>query len=455
MVQTQTMNNKSIVDPAAANKVFISYSWENPDVRTAVHELATRLEKDGVKALLDEKDLHPGQDLNHFMLSMVRDKTITKILLICDKTYKAKADERKDGVGKEAGIIQGDVLEDPMQTRVIPISWDGDFEHSLPNFCKDRYGLLFPRGDDFETDYRKLLDAILDKHPTAPAVQTVSLSLADPTAREAENDALNTEKPVFRTNRERVSDFFHHRFCRAFPDVDVCPEYREKMEIRTRLGVLFKTPVESDNIWWLSSEGTGEFNFFDFDPYSNREYFGDEQAGWFSCCDITRVVPICYGMADWTANVYVESAPTSASPQPFSRTNFSREIRFFHKSGRELSGSERNSGCFFEGPVIHEFSNSDLIEVTERLQPFNFLICPKFGPVIQGRNDDKIIEIMNGILEQKQTTDDLREFLLRLPKPSFKYEKNQVHHVFGKKREWAQPGVLSRWLSNRNTSSTR
>ena len=82
MVQTQTMNNKSIVDPAAANKVFISYSWENPDVRTAVHELATRLEKDGVKALLDEKDLHPGQDLNHFMLSMVRDKTITKILLI-------------------------------------------------------------------------------------------------------------------------------------------------------------------------------------------------------------------------------------------------------------------------------------------------------------------------------------------------------------------------------------
>ena len=373
--------------------------------------------------------------MNHFMLLPRNDKTITKVLLICDNTYKMKADARISGVGKEVGIIQGELLDNPMQTRIIPVSWDEDFESSLPNFCKDRYGLLFPRGKDAEPKYQELLATILSGIPSPK--NTINVNLI----------SYKSQTSVFRTDREQVVDFFHNRFCRAFPDWDICPMHSEKKDIRTRLHTLFKRPVESDSIWWLSAEGTGEFTFFDFDPFSNKEYFADEGAGWFSCFNLTKVVPICFGTADWTANIYVESAPTVLPSQPFSRTGSGYTIRFFHKSGRELSGSERNCGCFYEDGICHEFSSSDVIEVTTRAQPFNCLICPKFGPVIQGRRDFEIVDILNAILERKQTVDDLRDYLLRIPKPAFTFENIPVVHVSENTHAWAKPNVLSNWLS--------
>ena len=427
------MNNNSTSNHLTAPKVFISYSRDNPDVTAAVSQLANQLEQDGVKTVLDQNDLQPGQDMNHFMLSLRNDKTITKVLLICDTTYKMKADERMSGVGKEVGIILGEVLANPLQTRIIPVSWDGDFD--WPNFCEGRYGLMFPRGKDAEQKYQELLAVIRSDSPSHKnTIQSNTLSYY--------------RKPsVYRDDREQVSDFFFNRFCRAFPDSDIHPEHSLKKEIRSRLRVLFERPVESDSIWWLSSEGNGEFNSFNWDSNSNKEFFINGNAGWFSCCDLTKVVPICARMTDWTANVYVESALTSAPPQHLLSADSSPVIRFFHKSGRELSGSERDCGCFYKDGICHEFKNSDVIEVTTRPRPFNFLICPKFGPVIQGKRDFEIVDILNAILQHEQTVDDLREYLLHIPKPQFRFKKCKVSYASEATYAWAEPEALSNWLS--------
>lgn len=39
------------------------------------------------------------------MESMVQDSSIDKVLIICDKGYKEKADDREGGVGTETQII--------------------------------------------------------------------------------------------------------------------------------------------------------------------------------------------------------------------------------------------------------------------------------------------------------------------------------------------------------------
>lgn len=55
-----------------------------------------------------------------------------KVLLICDKYYAEKADNRKGGVGWETMIIQGDMLSKQEQNKYIAILRDKDIDQSLP-----------------------------------------------------------------------------------------------------------------------------------------------------------------------------------------------------------------------------------------------------------------------------------------------------------------------------------
>ncbi|MCJ8011028.1 hypothetical protein MUG84_04630 [Paenibacillus sp. KQZ6P-2] len=45
--------------------------------------------------VLDKWDLKEGHDINAFMESMVRSEEIEKVLVICDRGYKTKAEEYK------------------------------------------------------------------------------------------------------------------------------------------------------------------------------------------------------------------------------------------------------------------------------------------------------------------------------------------------------------------------
>ena len=87
-------------------KVFISYSWA---VQERVVELAERLIANGIDVVLDVYDLKEGQDKYAFMEQSVNDDTIDRVLIICDKTYAEKANNREGGVGDETVIISQEV----------------------------------------------------------------------------------------------------------------------------------------------------------------------------------------------------------------------------------------------------------------------------------------------------------------------------------------------------------
>ncbi|PZU09473.1 MAG: hypothetical protein DI622_16490, partial [Chryseobacterium sp.] len=72
-------------------KIFISYSWRPISNKAKVINLAERLSNDGIHVVLDDWDLKEGQDKYHFMEQMVNDKTVSKVLLICNKEYAEKA----------------------------------------------------------------------------------------------------------------------------------------------------------------------------------------------------------------------------------------------------------------------------------------------------------------------------------------------------------------------------
>ena len=139
-----------------APKVFISYAWTNKDF---VVKFANRLMADGIDTIIDVWYLKQGNDKYAFMESMVRDKTIDHVLIICDKAYKEKADNRTGGVGDETVIISPQLYGEMEQTKFIPIVLENDEEGNpyKPIYIKSRIHFDLSHEDTYEDEYESLL----------------------------------------------------------------------------------------------------------------------------------------------------------------------------------------------------------------------------------------------------------------------------------------------------------
>jgi hypothetical protein len=102
-------------------KLFISYSWTNPENKEWVVGLATQLRSRGVDVVLDEWDAPPGTDLNRFMERVVTDSEVKKVIMVVDRHYVEKADARRSGVGTEAQIISSEVYGKTDQTKFVAV----------------------------------------------------------------------------------------------------------------------------------------------------------------------------------------------------------------------------------------------------------------------------------------------------------------------------------------------
>ena len=148
----------------AIPKVFISYSWSSEEHISWVIEFATRLSSDGVDVILDRWELKEGHDIYDFMEKMVKDKDVKKVLVICDKIYKEKAEDRKGGVGTESQIISPKVYKDVGQEKFIPIIKERDENGPcVPTFFEARKYIDFTNEDLFEDSYEQLLRNLYDK----------------------------------------------------------------------------------------------------------------------------------------------------------------------------------------------------------------------------------------------------------------------------------------------------
>ncbi|MHB8276713.1 MAG: SEFIR domain-containing protein [Candidatus Humimicrobiaceae bacterium] len=146
-------------------KVFISYSHTSQEHINWVIELSERLCRDGIDVKLDQWDLSEGQDKYIFMEQMVKDEAIYKVLIICDKEYQKKANERKGGAGTESQIISEEVYKDVNQKKFIPIikEYDDESRPCLPTYLKSRIYIDLSDESIYEDNYEKLVRSIHNK----------------------------------------------------------------------------------------------------------------------------------------------------------------------------------------------------------------------------------------------------------------------------------------------------
>ena len=146
-------------------KVFISYSWERAETVTQVEELAKRLVNEGVDVVLDMWELLDGQDKYAFMERSVTDTTITKVLMICDKSYAEKANNRVGGVGDETMVISPEVYAKATEIKYIPIIFERDEvgKEYIPTYLKSRIYIDLSDDEQYEENYDKLIRNLYNK----------------------------------------------------------------------------------------------------------------------------------------------------------------------------------------------------------------------------------------------------------------------------------------------------
>ena len=125
--------------------------------------MATRMRHDGIDVRLDVWDLKDGQDKYKYMEQCVTNREIDVVLILSDKVYAEKADQRKGGVGDETAVISSEVYGHADQQKFIPVVMERDAsgEAYLPAYLKSRiYRDL--SGDNVEEEYEALLRTIFD-----------------------------------------------------------------------------------------------------------------------------------------------------------------------------------------------------------------------------------------------------------------------------------------------------
>ncbi len=146
-------------------KLFISYSWSNPDHEKLVINLATELIENGVDVIFDKWDLKEGQDANAFMERMVTDTEIKKVVIICDRVYAEKANRRSGGVGTETQIISPEIYSKADQNKFVAVLSEKDENGNpyLPIYYKSRIYIDLSNDELYASNFEQLLRWIYDK----------------------------------------------------------------------------------------------------------------------------------------------------------------------------------------------------------------------------------------------------------------------------------------------------
>lgn len=164
-----TINKGNALLHFAAPKVFISYAWEDREHKQWVKELAVRLRVDGVEVILDQYELHPGDQLPEFMEKSVR--TSDEVLIVCTPHLKKKSDARSGGVGYEGSVITAEVLSGTNRRKFIPLLRRGEWSDAAPAWLLGSVYLDFRHeGPQLEDSYSELLKTIHGRREAAPPV---------------------------------------------------------------------------------------------------------------------------------------------------------------------------------------------------------------------------------------------------------------------------------------------
>jgi hypothetical protein len=197
-------------------KLFISYSWSNPEHEKWVINLASELVENGVDVIFDKWDLKEGQDANVFMERMVTDPEIKKVIIVCDQIYAQKADRRRGGVGTETQIISPAIYSKADQNKFVAVLSEKDENGNphLPTYYKSRKYIDLSDNDRYGSNFEQLIRWIYDKPLyIKPGLGTKPSFLSDETPISLETTTkYRRARDAIRSNKDyaqgALADFF-------------------------------------------------------------------------------------------------------------------------------------------------------------------------------------------------------------------------------------------------------
>src|SRR5207237_3952086 len=90
---------------------------------------------------------------------MVKSEEISKVLIILDKKYAEKAEQRSAGVGTETQIISPSVYANVSQEKFIPIIAERDETGKayVPTYLESRIYIDLSSQETYEENYEKMI----------------------------------------------------------------------------------------------------------------------------------------------------------------------------------------------------------------------------------------------------------------------------------------------------------
>lgn len=143
------------MDEERVPRVFISYSHDTPEHKRWVTTLSSKLMSNGIDVILDQWDLGLGDDVPKFMEKAVTDAD--RVLMICTETYVRKADDGKGGVGYEAMVVTGELINNLGTSKFIPVIRQKNEPIQLPRALSTRFYINLSQDDKFDDEFDSLL----------------------------------------------------------------------------------------------------------------------------------------------------------------------------------------------------------------------------------------------------------------------------------------------------------
>lgn len=397
-------------------KIFISYSHDTNAHKTWVKEIATFLRENGVDTILDQWDLSLGSDLTKFMEHGLSQSD--RVLIVLTDNYIEKANAGQGGVGYEKMIATAAILTEQNTTKFIPVVRDVSGKDKLPVFLGARLYIDLSDKNDTEDQRIELLKELHKAHETKPAIGANPFSKNEKTkGKEVLEHNIKPTKPELRDTESTA--FFADRFASAFPGVRGIEWFESQKSIGMRLGKLLESPLDFKDgspVWWWRD---GNLHIHSFRGLGNGLYLMD-----WNEYRITKIAAV--NMGDYYQKfVYVETEamePTGLYPAPEERIEYwikqygyCSEEYGLYKGETKVTRAEYDDNAALINGVLVELGGD--VELRVRyITPYNFVIAANGSPINNNSFDRKLRDLLNSMLTNNGTIEDLSQAVMRLQK---------------------------------------
>jgi TIR domain len=179
--------SETVAPEAKTPRVFISYSHDSSAHKKWVGDMASNLVRKGVDVIFDQWDVGPGDDVVKFMERAVAESD--RVLMVCTETYVRKVDDGKGGVGYEAMVVTGELIQDLGTAKFIPIVLQESGGHALPRCVSTRFWVNLSEGQNVAEQLEILLHE-LHNAPKLPKPQLGKNPFAAEVCREITTEKL-------------------------------------------------------------------------------------------------------------------------------------------------------------------------------------------------------------------------------------------------------------------------